>query len=70
MQRQFRTFAPTKRSKMVIQLIIVWALGVVAFFSLWAILTKVIKRISEKKTGQKEASDQDENRNQGLTMDQ
>jgi flagellar biosynthesis/type III secretory pathway M-ring protein FliF/YscJ len=34
---------------MVIQLIIVWALGVVAFFSLWAILTKVIKRISERK---------------------
>lgn len=55
---------------MVIQLIIVWALGVVAFFSLWAILTKVIKRISEKKISQKEATDQDENRNQSLTMDQ
>ena len=34
---------------MVIELIIVWALGVVAFFALWAILLKVIKRISEKK---------------------
>ena len=30
-------------------LIIVWAIGVVAFFALWAILLKVIKRISEKK---------------------
>ena len=30
-------------------LIIVWAIGVVAFFVLWAILLKVIKRISEKK---------------------
>lgn len=34
---------------MVIELIIHWALGVVAFFSLWAILLKVIKRISERK---------------------
>ena len=30
-------------------LIIVWFLGVVAFFVLWAILAKVIKRISERK---------------------
>ena len=30
-------------------LIIVWAVAVVAFFVLWAILLKVIKRISEKK---------------------
>ena len=34
---------------MVTQLIIVWALGVVTFFVLWAILAKVIKRISEKR---------------------
>jgi len=32
-----------------LQLIFVWFIGVVAFFVLWAILTKVIKRISEKK---------------------
>ena len=31
-------------------LIIVWAVAVVAFFVLWAILLKVIKRISEKKS--------------------
>ena len=34
---------------MVTELIIVWVLGVVAFFVLWAILLKVIKRISEKR---------------------
>jgi len=38
---------------MVTQLIIVWALGVVAFFALWAILAKVIKHISEKKNKSK-----------------
>ena len=35
-------------------LIIVWALGVVAFFVLWALLAKLIKRISEKR--QKDAT--------------
>ena len=30
-------------------LIMAWAIGVVAFFVLWAVLLKVIKRISEKK---------------------
>ena len=34
---------------MVTELIVVWVVGVVAFFVLWAILTKVIKRISERK---------------------
>lgn len=34
---------------MVIELLIVWVVGVVAFFVLWAVLLKVIKRISEKK---------------------
>ena len=34
---------------MVTQLIIVWIIGVVAFFVLWAVLLKVIKRISEKR---------------------
>ena len=35
-------------------LIIVWAVAVVAFFVLWAILLKVIKRISEKKSQTKD----------------
>lgn len=34
---------------MVIELLIVWVVGVVAFFVLWAILLKVIKRISQRK---------------------
>jgi flagellar biosynthesis/type III secretory pathway M-ring protein FliF/YscJ len=34
---------------MVIELVIVWVLAVVAFFVLWALLAKVIKRISEKR---------------------
>ena len=35
--------------KMVIELLVVWIVGVVAFFVLWAVLLKVIKRISERK---------------------
>lgn len=44
---------------MVIELLIVWVLGVVAFFVLWAVLLKVIKKISERKKP-KEVSVQDE----------
>ena len=39
---------------MVTELLIVWIVGVVAFFVLWAILLKVIKRISEKKSQTKD----------------
>ena len=41
-----------------LQLIIVWAIGVVAFFALWAILTKVVQRISRKKEAEKTAEAQ------------
>ena len=51
-------------------LIVIWAIGVVAFFVLWAVLLKVIKRISERKsrtdelaqeeTGEKEISPEQE----------
>lgn len=34
---------------MITELLVVWIIGVVSFFVLWAVLTKVIKRISEKK---------------------
>ena len=34
---------------MVTELIVVWIVAVVAFFVLWAILLKVIKRVSERK---------------------
>lgn len=42
---------------MVIELLIVWIVGVVAFFVLWALLLKVIKRISER--NQNNDSEQD-----------
>lgn len=42
---------------MVVKLLIVWFLGVVAFFILWAILAKVIRRISEKKEHGKAITD-------------
>ena len=38
---------------MVTELLVIWVVGVVSFFVLWAILAKVIKRISEKKEKQK-----------------
>lgn len=40
---------------MVTELLVVWIVGVVAFFMLWAVLLKVIKRISEKKGQDKDA---------------
>lgn len=51
-------------SKMVTELLVMWIVGVVAFFVLWAILAKIIKRISDKKNKtenviQKEASEKD-----------
>ena len=42
---------------MVVKLIFVWILGVVAFFVLWAVLAKVIKRISEKRQKENSTSD-------------
>ena len=39
-------------------LIIMWAIGVVAFFALWAILAKVVQRISRKKEAEKSAEAQ------------
>lgn len=40
---------------MVTELLVVWVLGVVSFFVLWAVLAKVIKRISERKKAKEEA---------------
>lgn len=42
---------------MVIELLIAWGLGVVAFFLLWALLLKVIRRISERKHKAETASE-------------
>ena len=44
---------------MVTELLVVWIVGVVAFFVLWALLLKVIKKISEKKSQAKEVVQED-----------
>jgi flagellar biosynthesis/type III secretory pathway M-ring protein FliF/YscJ len=41
-------------------LLIIWAVAVVAFFALWAILAKVVHRISERKHQKKEEIAQDQ----------
>lgn len=54
-----RRFFESKVSGMIdsetLTLIIMWAIGVVAFFALWAILAKVVQRISRKKEAEKSA---------------
>ena len=59
MRARFCIFAPLNWYYMVIELLIVWVVGVVAFFVLWAVLLKVIKKISERKS-QKEETSQEE----------
>lgn len=45
---------------MVTELLVIWIVGVVSFFALWAVLLKVIKRISERKhKGDKAREDAD-----------
>ena len=66
MSRRFCTFADESGKDFVMNrdtlaLIMVWAVGVVTFFVLWAILLKVIKRISEKKRPEETAQDGIEN---------
>ena len=39
---------------MVTELIIVWVIGVVSFFLLWALLAKVVKWMSNRKSQDKE----------------
>ncbi len=53
---------PTNRTELdtddnIVTLVIIWALAVVAFFALWAILLKVVKCISEKKRPKEAAQD-------------
>lgn len=54
---------------MVTELLVVWILGVVAFFVLWALLLKVIKRISERNSP-KEKAVQEEVTNKGDSSEQ
>lgn len=39
---------------MVKSLLLVWLIGVVSFFALWAIIALAVRRISEKKEAQKQ----------------
>ena len=55
---------------MVTELLIVWIVGVVAFFVLWAILLKVIKRISERKKKTEEPAQQEESMKKPASTDQ
>lgn len=55
---------------MVTELIVVWILGVVSFFLLWAILLKLIKRISERKNDTENPSQQEESFEKSASADQ
>ena len=70
MSFRFCTFADESGKDFVMNrdtltLIMVWAIGVVTFFVLWAILLKIIKRISERKhkddTAQEDAASTETN---------
>ena len=54
----------------IIQLITVWALSVVAFFVLWAILLKVIKHITKKKADAAQTYDEIPDNNQSTNTEQ
>lgn len=54
---------------MVTELLVVWIVGVVAFFVLWAVLLKVIHKISERKTGAEKPT-QEENTEKPDSADQ
>lgn len=43
---------------MVTELLVVWIVGVVAFFVLWAILVKIVHRISERKGEKRTSADE------------
>ena len=47
---------------MYIKLFVVWFLSVAAFFILWAVLAKLVKRISEKKHSENKESSEEKPR--------
>lgn len=54
---------------MVTELLVIWIVAVVAFFTLWAILAKVVHKISERKNND-EKSDQEESTEKSDSADQ
>jgi len=55
---------------MVTELIVVWVLGVVAFFVLWAVLAKVVQRIAKKKEEASQTNDETTEDNQSIHTEQ
>lgn len=55
---------------MVLELVIVWLLAVVAFFVLWAILAKVVQRITKKKYETSQTNDETSEDNQSKHTEQ
>lgn len=55
---------------MVVKLLVVWFLAVVAFFVLWAVLVKVVKRVNEKKNNIEEPAQQEESLEKSASADQ
>ena len=55
---------------MVTELVVVWAIAVVAFFVLWAILAKVIQRITKKKEDASQTNDEHLEDNQSTHTEQ
>ena len=55
---------------MVLELVIVWLLAVVAFFVLWAILAKVVQRITKKKYDAAQTNDDTSEDNQSKHTEQ
>ena len=54
---------------MVTELLVIWIVAVVAFFALWAILAKVVQKISERKNDAEKPT-QEENIEKSDSADQ
>jgi flagellar biosynthesis/type III secretory pathway M-ring protein FliF/YscJ len=55
---------------MVTELVFVWVLAVVSFFVLWAILAKVVQRITKKKKEAAQMNDETSEDNQSKHTEQ
>ena len=59
MHSVFVSLQSQKKIGMVTELLTVWLVGVVTFFVLWAVLAKVIKRISERKNNPEQTAEEE-----------
>lgn len=51
-----------------VQLAAIWIISVVAFFVLWALLAKVIRKISEKKSQNNDSVSKEEHESNGSSQ--